>query len=87
MATVKTAVSLDKPLFQKTSRLARKMKLSRSRLVALALDEFMRRRDDEEIVKRLNEVYGEQGGLNEEDKNVLAAARRHHAKLLADDKW
>lgn len=43
MASVKTAISLQKPLFDEAKALARKMKIPRSRLLAIALREYLQR--------------------------------------------
>jgi metal-responsive CopG/Arc/MetJ family transcriptional regulator len=43
MENVKTAVSIRKSLFEQAENLARKMKVPRSRLFALALEDYIRR--------------------------------------------
>jgi len=85
MPTVKTAVSLDEKLFRQADEAARKMHISRSRLIGLALQELLARRRSEEIVRRLNEVYA--GGLGEEEQEFLDASARHLAELTKDDPW
>lgn len=57
MASVKTAISLDESLLEEADALARKMKVSRSRLLALALEELLRREQDRELLRRINEAY------------------------------
>ena len=47
MASVKVAISLDKPLFEQAEILAREMKATRSRLSAIALDDLIRRRQSQ----------------------------------------
>lgn len=59
MATVKTAISLQAHLFQRAGALARDMKLSRSRLFAVALEEFIQRHQNLELLDRINEAYDE----------------------------
>jgi metal-responsive CopG/Arc/MetJ family transcriptional regulator len=43
MASVKTAISLQKPLFDQVEALVEKMRIPRSRLFVLAVEEFLRR--------------------------------------------
>jgi len=57
--TVKTAVSLRRELFVKSEALAGEMRISRSRLVALALDQFIRRRQNRELLARINAACDE----------------------------
>ncbi|MCE5277366.1 MAG: hypothetical protein ABFD92_12130 [Planctomycetaceae bacterium] len=85
MATVKTAISLDEKLFRRANQTARKMKISRSRLIGLALRELLEHQRSREIIARLNEVYGE--GLGEDEGAFLDAASRHMAELTRDEKW
>ena len=59
MPGVKTAISLKKPLFQQVEVLARRMKVPRSRLFAMALEDFLRRYETKEMIRRLNESYRE----------------------------
>jgi metal-responsive CopG/Arc/MetJ family transcriptional regulator len=57
MAIIKTAISLQKPLFEELERLARQMRVSRSRLLALALEEFIRRRENQQLLEKMNQAY------------------------------
>jgi len=56
---MKTAISVDDRLLSEADQTAREMGLSRSRLIAVALEAYLRRRRQEDTVARLNEVYGE----------------------------
>ena len=69
MTNVKTAVSLDAGLFERVESLAQEMQVSRSRLVALALQDFLRKREKERLLAELNAVYG--GDLDEEEQAWL----------------
>lgn len=57
MASIKTAISIQESLFEEADALARKMKVSRSRLLALALEEYLRRERDRELIRRIDEAY------------------------------
>ena len=85
MPTVKTAISLQKPLYDKATKLARKLRIPRSRLVNKALEEFIRRRETQALVDSLNAVYAE--GLDEEDQKMLEAMRRMQAARTERDVW
>jgi metal-responsive CopG/Arc/MetJ family transcriptional regulator len=54
---VKTAISIDNGLLQEANETARLMGLSRSRLFAVAVGEFLQRQRREQMLLRLNEVY------------------------------
>ena len=84
MASVKTAISLRRPLLERADAAARKMKLSRSRLVALALEEFLRRRENEELLARLNASYADG---EDEDEREFRRRMLHHTRELLDREW
>ena len=54
---MKTAVSVPDALFRKAEAAARRLKVSRSRLYATAISEFLERQKSNAITERLNEVY------------------------------
>ncbi len=59
MANVKTAISIEEPLFERAEALAREMRISRSRLFVLALEDYIRRRENQRLLKEINEAYGD----------------------------
>jgi metal-responsive CopG/Arc/MetJ family transcriptional regulator len=81
---VKTAISVDGQLLGDADRIARDMGLSRSRLIALALEAYIRQRRQEEITERLNRVYG--GG---QDAFEQATTRKMKAKFRSTvrERW
>ena len=81
MATVKTAVSLDRPLLDWANAEARKRKLSRSRFVALALEDYRRRQENQALLDKLNEVYAEE----DEDEKELIRRMQYQLIRLVDD--
>lgn len=56
---MKTAISLDDNLLQEADDVARQMGLSRSRLFAVALSEFLQRKKQDQMLSLLNEIYAE----------------------------
>jgi len=57
MANVKTAVSIPKPLLKQAEALARKYQVSRSRLFAMAVEDHVRRHENQELVEAINAAY------------------------------
>jgi len=57
MSVVKTAISLQEHLFQQMEQLAGDLNLSRSSLVALALQEFIERHENKRLLAQLNAAY------------------------------
>jgi metal-responsive CopG/Arc/MetJ family transcriptional regulator len=84
MASVKTAISLQKPLLDQVDELARKMDISRSHLFALATEEFIKRRKAQELLKAINDAYVEP---DPEEELVLKKMQSHFKKLVEKEKW
>lgn len=66
---MKTAISIDAGLLREADDIARLMGLSRSRLFALAVGEFLQRQRREDMLHRLNEVYA--NGVEPAEKRLL----------------
>lgn len=83
--TVKTAISLDDTLFEQVESLTQELAMSRSRVIAMAIQEFIRRRETQKMFDKLNAVYKD--GPTEEDEAAKRAMKRYHQKLMADEAW
>ncbi len=82
MAHVKTAVSIEESLFREAEAWAGKLGISRSQLFARAVAEYVRRRENEELLERLNEVHAD--GLDEDEKEFLERTMVYHGRLLEE---
>jgi metal-responsive CopG/Arc/MetJ family transcriptional regulator len=56
---MRIAISIEDGLLQEADETARLMGLGRSRLFALAVGDFLHRRRQDQILRRLNEVYAD----------------------------
>ena len=56
---MKTAVSIPDDIFKDAERLVSRMQISRSRLYAQALTEFVARHDDDRITASMNRIIDE----------------------------
>jgi metal-responsive CopG/Arc/MetJ family transcriptional regulator len=54
---MKTAISIESSLLEEADRTATKLGVSRSRLVSLALAEYLKQQRNEDITRQLNRVY------------------------------
>jgi predicted transcriptional regulator len=84
MPSIKTAISFDQPLLTRIDAVADDLDLTRSRLLALAADEFVRRHEKARIRADLNRAYAE--GLTPEEKERLRLMRRKHRRLV-EGEW
>lgn len=83
MSGVKTAISLDQTLFDEADALAHEMDVSRSRLFALALEEFIQRHRNRQLQARLNEAYA--GEPDPAESERLLAMQRYHREVVGGE--
>jgi len=81
---MKTAISMDDGLLQKADDAARRMGLSRSGLFALALGDFLERRRQEQMLERLNQVYG--GVMDAAEKRLLKGMKARFRRSV-EGRW
>jgi antitoxin MazE6 len=84
MANVKTAVSLQKSLFEQVEALAGEMKVSRSRVFALALEDFIRRHQNRRLLERINVAYADTPDPAEQ--TLRRRLHRHHRRIV-EGEW
>jgi metal-responsive CopG/Arc/MetJ family transcriptional regulator len=67
---MKTAISLPESLFQSAERLAKRLRIPRSRLYAQAIERYVAESEDSNITAQLNEVYA--NGVSDLDPTLAA---------------
>ncbi|MCD6295773.1 MAG: CopG family transcriptional regulator [Deltaproteobacteria bacterium] len=82
MANIKTAISIDKPIFEEVNDLAKNLNISRSRVFALAAKEFIQRHKNLKLLNALNEAYDD---LPESEPAVSKMRPRHYN--MVKDQW
>lgn len=80
MAHVKTAVSLEEGLFREAEEWAGKLGVSRSQFYARAVEEYVRGRENEELLRRLDEAHDD--GPEGEDAEALRHTQALHLDWL-----
>ncbi len=84
MSTVKTAISLPESLFNRAETMAHELQISRSQLVAKALDELIGRYERQALIEAINRAYKEDPPTPEE-KELLKGIREKQRKLLESE--
>ena len=84
MANIKTAISVEKPLFEEVEALAQEMEVSRSHLFALAAREFIQRRKSQKLLDDINAAHDDVSPSEEEP--VQTHMRTKHRELV-EDQW
>jgi predicted transcriptional regulator len=78
---MKTAVSVPDDLFRQAEVAARRLRVSRSKLYAAAIAEFLQRRQTGAVTERLDEIYSRRPA------NVDSALHRAQVRSIEKDSW
>lgn len=84
MQAIKTAVSLDKSIFDQAETLAHTLKVSRSKLYSIALQDFFEHHKNRELLAQINAVYDDEPDTNE--KRIQSKLRRQNRRM-AEGEW
>ncbi len=79
---MKTAISIEKSIFEQMDALAKKSKIPRSRLFAIAAREFIQRNKNIDLLKSLNDAYDDLP----ETEPIVTKMRSTHYKII-NDQW
>ena len=78
---MKTAVSLPDEIFRQAEATAKQLRISRSKLYANAISEYLKRHRADSVTERLNQVY------SKHDSKLDPAFERAMLETLAKDPW
>ena len=80
MASSKTAISLESQLLDRIDELARELEVSRSRLLALAAQDFLHKLENTRVLAQIELACAD--GPTEEERNVAQAMRARHRRRI-----
>ncbi|WP_243369752.1 hypothetical protein [Geotalea sp. SG265] len=80
MQAIKTAISIDKELFDQAENIARSMKVSRSKLFVIALQDFIEHQKNRELLVQINAAYADEP--DETEQTLRHKSRRQHRRIL-----
>ena len=84
MGNVKTAISIEKPLFEQINSLAHEMNTSRSRVFSLAAKEFIERHKNRDLLDAINSAYDD---ISYEKESPLKSVMRSRHLNMVQDQW
>jgi hypothetical protein len=78
---MKTAISVPNDVFELSERLAKKLKVSRSKIFAMGVKKLGEEYDEEDIIARINAV------CEEVDTSLDPYWKEMQSRTLPKDKW
>jgi metal-responsive CopG/Arc/MetJ family transcriptional regulator len=85
MPGVKTAISLDQGLLIKVNRLANDLHISRSKVFTLAVQDYLKKQENQSLLAQLNEAY--EDFPSEEEREISKSMRLKHNKIIEQESW
>lgn len=84
MANVKIAISIQKSLFEQMEALSREMNIPRSHLYALALQEYIQRHQNLQLLERINHAYQDAPDASEQKR---LRKMQHQQRKVVEGEW
>jgi metal-responsive CopG/Arc/MetJ family transcriptional regulator len=81
--TIKTAISIQKSLFEQAESLAQELNVSRSELFGMAIETFVRHHQNQILLQEINEAYSAEQDTS--DKVRLSKMRKQHRKVVRNE--
>ncbi len=78
---MKTAISVPDDVFQLSERLAKKLKVSRSKVFAMGVKKLAEEYDENDIIAKINAV------CDEVDTSLNPAIKQYQSKRVGREKW
>ncbi len=78
---MKTAISVSDDIFQLTEKLAKRLKVSRSKIFAMGVKKLAEEYDDDQVTAKLNEFY------EKEKAEIDPVIMKMAALSLPKDEW
>lgn len=86
MATsVKTAISIQEELFKEVNKLAAELHVSRSKLFVMAVQEFITKNENHNLLSQINNAFSDHP--DSEELKVHSKMRSKQAKNLKKESW
>jgi hypothetical protein len=78
---MKTAISVPNDVFELSERLAKKLKVSRSKIFAMGVEKLGKEHDEEEIIANINRV------CEKVDTSLDPAVRQYQSRTAKRENW
>ncbi len=85
MGNIKTAISIEQPLFDEIEALAGELDVSRSYLFSLAIREFIQHHKNQKLLEAINNAYKDASDLDDEVR--LKVKMKSKQRRLVKNQW
>lgn len=85
MPAAKIAISLDQGLFERVNQFAETLHVSRSRLFTMAIEEYLKQKENEMLLEQLNAAYDD--FPDEKEQGLSQKMRNKQRTLVEKSEW
>ncbi len=85
MHKVKTAISIDDRLLEETGNIAQELDIPRSQVVSLALEDFVRRYRNKQLLAQINAAHSDSSDFDE--IGTMKVIDSYRKKLGEHEEW
>lgn len=88
--SVKTAISIEKGLFNEVNILADEMHVSRSKIFVMAVKDFIKKNENKNLLAQINDAFDEAHNIKSPDSEEIRVhniMRKKQAKNLGAESW
>ncbi|MCK4760827.1 MAG: ribbon-helix-helix protein, CopG family [Candidatus Aminicenantes bacterium] len=82
MTAIKTAISIDDRLFDQINKLSNELKISRSQIFSQAVRYFIERKNNLELVRKINRAYSDV--LDEDEMERLEMSKQKYKEVIKE---
>ena len=82
---VKTAISLHESLYNEVNKLAKEMHVSRSKLFVMAVEDFIKKQENKNLLEQINKAFTDQPDSDE--LKIHSEMRKKQLKNLEKEEW
>lgn len=83
MHAMKTAISIERNLFEQADTLARTMKVSRSKLFVIAMQDYIEHQKNKEMLALINSAYTDEPDTTEQ--TLRRKSRQQHRRIVGGE--
>ena len=85
MTQIKTAISIRKDLYEESNAIAYELSIPRSQLIAMALEEYIKRYRNRLLRDRINQSFST--APDDDELGSLEIIKAHQKRIMEDDEW
>ena len=84
-SSIKTAISIQQPLFEAVKSISAEMNISRSRLFSIAVEEFIKKSQQKKMLSEINEAFSDPP--DQEEGQLQKKMKKRQQEIVGHDPW